>query len=245
MINQWGIFRGFRKSKDRLNKWNEPKCEDCGTDLLPWIDWISHGSLGYCKNCKMFYAVKYHTQLSQNTHVREEISELVEHKLHRVQFEESIIGPEEIWKYYKQIPVDVDTLQNMVSIKQKLSSLESAESKLVEHLLWRIIFNSECFDKSMFVEYLMFVLEYPYFFEIFDDYEIWLGYEIDLVTYLETSNKIDIIDSIFEVWTLHNSNYTISQFKQRIGIFVAFDYNNNDYGDEFISFLSKIKTRLF
>jgi hypothetical protein len=130
--------------------------------------------------------------------------------------------------------------------RKKLRNFENEESKLVEHLLWRLIFNSEYFEKTLFFEYLEFCLKFPHFFKMFNEYEIWLGYEIDLACNFEKSNKELIYDSLYKVYKQNKDIYTIFQFKKSIAIFVLSDYlDYKKYEPEFDEFLSKIIIRKF
>ncbi|MDD3860006.1 MAG: hypothetical protein PHW83_07395 [Bacteroidales bacterium] len=242
----WGIFKGFSAIQQRIENWKTPSCPKCKKELAPWIDWVYHGSVGYCDECQEMYAVRYSSKPSSNYHPRFEIEELEEHHYHRIEFDTAWISPKQLWKFYENIPINFNDIEFFNYEREKLNSCTGLENNLVEHLLWRLIFNSEYFDKTLFYQYLEFCLKFPHFYKIYNEYEIWLGYEIDLVNNIEKSNKEQIYDTLYEVYKQYKDVYKISQFRTSIGIFVLLDYlNYKRYEPEFDEFLSKIIIRIF
>lgn len=244
--SSWGIFRGFSAIQQRIENWQPPVCPKCKKELKPWIDWIYHGSIGYCTECRDLYAVRYFSQPSPNYHIRFEIEELKEHYYHKIEFDTAWITPQQVWDYYEKVPTAISDIEFINCERKKLSSFNYPESKLAEHLLWRIIFNSEHFDKALFLEYLKFVIKYPHFYKIFNEYEIWLGYELDLAVNIEKYNKEDIYETIYELWKQLGNEYSISHFNSTIGIFVIKEYFlYKKHESEFDDFLSKVIVRKF
>jgi hypothetical protein len=242
----WGIFKGFSAIQQRIENWQPPVCPECKRGLKPWIDWIYHGSVGYCTECKEFYAVRYLSKPSSNYHPRFEIEELEEHFYHKIEFDTAWIPPQQVWAFYEMVPTAYSNLEFLNYERKKLSANTCQESKLIEHLLWRIICNSEHFDKALFFEYLKFCLDFSHFYKIYNDYEIWLGYELDLANAIEMSNKEMIYETLYEIFKQFKDVYKVSQFETSIGIFVLKDYLlYRKYEIEFDEFLSKIIVRNF
>jgi len=242
----WGIFKGFSSNRQLMDNWQSPVCPTCSRGLKPWIDWIYHGSVGYCEDCENICLVKTTSKPSLNNHPKIEIDEFVSHEYHKIEFDSGLMSPRQLWNYYKNIPTTYENICILNEERKKLENYNNEESKLLGHLIWRLIFNSEHFDKELFVEYLRFAMQYPHFYNMYEKYEVWLGYEIDLANTLEKLYKDEIYESIYEIWQLFGNSRSNLNYKSAIGIFVLPDYIlYKKFEPEFDEFLSKIIVRKF
>jgi hypothetical protein len=100
----WGIFKGFNAKETSINNWQTPVCPDCNKELHAWIDWISHGAISYCTECKSFYSVRTITKPSVDHSYKLEIEDFICHNYHRIEFNDSWIQPQKLWEFYNRIP---------------------------------------------------------------------------------------------------------------------------------------------
>jgi len=246
MPKTWGIYRGFNPHTNPLNKWVEPVCENCNSNLQPWIDWVSHGSVGYCKKCNEFSVVKSEWIPSPHVHSKAEIGELVKHEVKKVEFDQTIIKNKYLWDCHENIPLSYTITEELDNYRRNLRTKTDNKNKLSEHLIWSLIFNSNSFNKSLIPEYIEFVLYNPHYFKIYDTYTLWIGHEIDIVNKLEKTFKKELTESIFNIWSLKKDEFTIHEYKMRIGFYVPKDVSQQKkYGIDFLNFATKIKRRIF
>jgi len=246
MQKTWGIYKGFIPHTNPLNKWKEPKCKWCNEDLAPWIDWVSHGSVGYCKKCNDIYVVKSEWKPSPHVHSKSEIGELISHKVKRVIVAKSLINISQLWEWHEKIKLDAISLDKLILQKEKIANNKDEQTILIEHLYWSLIFNSDFNDKKLVYDYIDFVFKNPHYYEIFGDYRLWIGHEIDIIERLEKTFKCEMIEQIYEIWKIYKLDFSINNFKLRIGFYVPKNDNClNKYEEDFINFARKIRRRIF
>ncbi|NPA44719.1 MAG: hypothetical protein GXO49_04225 [Chlorobi bacterium] len=82
--------------------------------------------------------------------------------------------------------------------------------------------------------------------KIFNEYELWIGHEIDIIERLEKTFKCEMIEQIYEIWKVHKLDFSINNFKLRISFYVPKnDDCLNKYEEDFINFARKIRRRIF
>ena len=246
MRKTWGIYKGVNPNTNPLNKWIVPKCKWCNENLIPWIDWVSHGSVGYCKTCNDFYVVKSKWKPTPNVHLRAEIEELVTHKIKKIHINKLLINTLQLWEWHEKTNIDALTLKKIILQKKKIANSKNQQLILIEHLYWSLILNSDFTDKKLAYEYIDFVFKNPHYYKIFNEYELWIGHEIDIIERLEKTFKCEMTEQIYEIWNNNKLDFSTTNFKLKIGFYVP---KNDDclmkYEDEFINFARKIRRRIF
>ncbi|MCH2235994.1 MAG: hypothetical protein MK078_17270 [Crocinitomicaceae bacterium] len=101
---------GFNPKNDPRTKWVEPKSSITHETLTPWIDWWNGASIGYGKHGAEFFIVKSNWQPSPNTHLREEVAELINHEVVPISAEGLRIDTSRLIQLHDQLPTGEKTL---------------------------------------------------------------------------------------------------------------------------------------
>lgn len=243
MQKTWGIYNGFNPRNHPLNKWKEPCCSTCNQNLISWIDWWNV-AIGFCRDCVNIYVVKSKWRPSPVVHLKAEISELVAHELYKIDAGEFNPEVKLLLELHDCIPLDRNQIEILCRMKSQLQSNKSIESKLYQHLIWSLLFNSEQLNKYLIKEYIEFVYENPHYFE-YNGYEVWIGHEIDIVKRLEKYYKSELTKTIYNIWTKDGGKYPDYFFKSRLGFYVSLDDSEiKKYGTKFYEFAKRIRQRI-
>ncbi len=244
MSKRWGIYSGYNPHTNPLNKWVEPICKQCKSDLKPWIDWVSHGSIGYCEKCNEFSIVKSKWIPSPHVHSKTEIGELVAHHIKKIQTDQLAITTKDLWNYHENIPLDSTQIAQLIPINKRLQKLDTAESKLIQHLIWSLLLNSKRLNGDLVNQYIKFVFDYPHYLTMYSTYEIWIGDQIDVAKRLEKEYKDEILASVYEIWNKNKAKFSEHDFKMRIGLYIPLDDGfQTNYDKTFSDFLKRIRRR--
>ena len=140
----WGIFKGFTPSAAE-GRWHVPECPRCGTtrqsNLLPWIDWWSIGTIGHCKRCARFFYVSSTWEQIPGTNSREERERLVSHDVVEIEFDSlSLSETAKIWSWHETLPSAVGAIAELNSLRNRVSA-DGDEVVLLRYMLWTIVWN--------------------------------------------------------------------------------------------------------
>ncbi len=246
MQNTWGLYRGFNPITDPTHKWMTPQCTSCLSNLIPWIDWISQGTIGYCDSCKDFYVVKSTWKSIPGHDPKLELEELVKHHYFKIDFDKIGFGEvNKMWlcMWNEIVHAHSTEFDKIMAYKQEFRGA-TKEHILVQHLLWSIIFNSEIDERNLVTEYIYFLFKYPHPFSM-KGINIWLGHEVDVAAHLDESYQIEIYNGIYQIWQGQKDIYTVGEFKKRIGFYVPLtDPAAGSFESKFIEFCGQIRRRI-
>jgi hypothetical protein len=242
MQKTWGIYKVSRSHTSPLNKWTEPCCAKCDHELEPWIDWWFSKSIGFCRNCNDLYVVNSKWKLSPEYHVRLEISELVGHEVEKLDLKGLRINVKKIISLHDLIPLEIRESRKVEKILRRLKKYKSQKSKLLQYLVWSLIFNSKEINRSIIKDYVNLIYMSPHYSKIYGKNEIWIGDEFDVVKRLDKNYSKEIIEAVYSIWINEKQELDLHQFKTRLGFYITTDDSKLDkYDDEFVEFIKSIR----
>ena len=239
--HSWGIYRGYVPYSNPLQRWHEPECDHCSKILQPWIDWHSHGCIGYCTGCNDFKIVKSCWEPVPEIHPRAELERLVSHSveslgLSSVGFDDSA----QLWRLHKLVPLDQETAYSVDQARRRHRGGEEA-LVVLEHMYWSLIWNSDGDFPELVQEYLEFTFEHPHCVR-FRSCDVWVGHELNLVEALEERYPNEIVDKLFEIY--QGTNLSSEEFKRRLGFYIPrTDKLIQKFGRRFFKYARQARVR--
>lgn len=239
----WGIYPGFNKRRGPWENWTPPLCAMCSRVLLPWVDWVGHGCIGYCEDCRELLLVWSDWEPHPDYHPKEEKSRLIAHHsrptgLRSQGFEKDQL----LWEWHEAIPSSKETIHRANELRLAQSG-QSDELIVLEHLLWTIIWNTECRIPELLEEYLWFVYHHPHFVEL-DGRSVFMGYETYLVSELERKYGEEVLRTVHSIYL--DTDLPPLEFRMRLGFYLpASEEAYEDYEPEFVEYAMKAKRRLW
>lgn len=238
---RWGIYTGFLGKNNPAECWREPDCERCTRVLRPWIDWVWHGSIGYCSRCEDFKIVESNWEPVPGVNPRAEMERLVSHKVQSLElFGDGFDESPWLWELHDLVPIDQ---QMAISVDQSRRQHRGSSESLVilEHMFWSLIWNSECLFPELLRQYLEFAFEHPHYVT-YRGCEIWIGHEANLVEALEKNYSDEIVHCLYDIYC--NTDINSEEFRRRLGLYVPRSDNSiSQYGADFLKYAQLSRVR--
>ncbi|MBN1434307.1 hypothetical protein JW921_06060 [Candidatus Fermentibacterales bacterium] len=216
----WGIYKGFNPHADPTEDWSPPSCLRCGTGLLPWVDWVSHGCVGYCPGCRDLVLVWSDWEPHPGFHSRQEKYRLIAHHATPLQLASEGFGEDALlWEWHQAIPSSEETIRRANRLRLAHSG-ESERLVVLEHLLWTIIWNTDRSAPELLDEYLRFAFRHPHFVRL-EGRDVFMGYEVDLAVELERRYGERVLRLLQRLW--EETRAKPLEFRRRLGLYFPTD----------------------
>ena len=238
----WGIYRGFNPRTDPTQDWRVPTCMMCSHDLLPWVDWVSHGCIGYCPRCRELLLVWSFWEPHPDFHSRQEKYRLLEH--HTRPLGLRLLGFDDeplLWKWHESIPSTEETIREADRLRREHRG-EKERLVVLEHLLWSIIWNTDRDAPELLEDYLRFTFDNPHFVKL-DGRDVFIGYEVDLAVELERRYGARVLRILHDIY--REQEMEPREFRMRLGFYLPTDQAAYEgYPDRFVEFAMAAQRRI-
>jgi hypothetical protein len=238
----WGIYRGFNPHADPDDNWRIPVCGTCSHKLHPWVDWQSFGCIAFCLECGEFRHVLSLWEPVPGFHIRLEKARLVEHHVTPLGLRSAGLSSESLlWKWHESIPAKAGVL-NAANRLREAHHGEAEALVVLEHMIWTLIWNSECSTPELLGEYLRFTFEHPHYVS-FNSKSVWIGHEVDLALELERKYGEEVLGHVYSIY--EEARVKPREFRKRLGFYLPTSESAyTGYGAEFTAFALEATRRL-